>query len=88
MYANLAVEVATFVRAVDRLGSADANARLVLLAAYKALPAYVDFSEVDKSDFMELFERVRNERRAKKVPDLSVHDRFVSSRPPPPKRQR
>ena len=80
IYVNLAVEVKKY---IDSGKTRDA--RDVLLKFYDLLPTHPDFDDVDKADFYELAERVRN-ARGTRTRDMSVlTNRFQSLGVPPPK---
>lgn len=84
MYVNMCVEMKKWIDIKDR-GEPDDIGRRKLLFFYDIIPTHDDFNEVSKEDFRVLEDRVRNEKRARKKPDLSGLTRFQSLGPPPKK---
>jgi hypothetical protein len=85
LYVGLAVETKVCLDA-EIHGRGKKDAREHLLAFYDQLPSADDFRNVDKSDFHEVFKRVRNDKRKRKERDLSaLQQSYVSIGPPPPK---
>jgi hypothetical protein len=85
LYVGLAVETKVYLDA-EIHGRGKKDAREHLLAFYDQLPSADDFRNVDKSDFHEVFKRVRNDKRKRKERDLSaLQQSYVSIGPPPPK---
>ena len=66
----------------------DANVRRNLIKTYKAVPAMDIFveAEVERSDFVELDEAYRTERKRKETEEgTEIQAKFVKTRPPPVK---
>lgn len=77
IYVNLAMEVKRYLNVLESRGP-EADARKKLLAFYDCIPIANIFKDVDKSDFKELENRSRGQRRKMKQPDTSGLTRFMS----------
>jgi hypothetical protein len=86
LYVNLATAIKKEIDAeVDRSGLALAR-RQEVLQLYDALAIVEDYDKVDQTEFYELSERIRNDRKRAKVDQQAVLAQSYTSLGPPPKK--